>query len=156
MIDQEGVQQGVVNLDQAKYLAFDAGLDLVEVNSASEPPVVKIMDYGKYRYLQEKQESKQKFKSKGPDVKEVRLSLKINPHDLEFKIKQTQKFIDDGDKVKISLKLIGREMIHKNKAFELIENFRQKTNTAFESKVERLGNQFSVILIGKKNETKNQ
>lgn len=107
------------------------------------------MDYGKYRYAQEKQESKQKSKSKGPEMKEIRLSLKISPHDLEFKTRQTQKFLDDGDKVKISVKLIGREMMFREKAYQMIEEFRKNTSAEFESKVERLGNQFSAVLVRK-------
>jgi len=130
-------------------LAFEAGLDLVEVNPHAKPPVTKIMDYGKYRYAQEKQESKQKSKSKGPEIKEVRLSLKISSHDLGFKTEQAQKFLSDGNKVKITVKLIGREMMFRHKAHEMIEKFRQNINSEYESPVERLGNQFSAILVKK-------
>lgn len=136
-------------------LAYEAGLDLVEVNPHANPPVAKIMDYGKYRYAQEKQESKQKSKSKVPETKEVRLSLKISAHDLNFKTKQAQKFLASGNKVKITVKLIGREMMYRHKAHEMVEQFRQKTQTQYESPVERLGNQFSAVLIQKKNEAKN-
>lgn len=149
MINEKGVQQGVVSLDQAMYLAYEAGLDLVEVNSQANPPVAKIMDYGKYRYTQEKQESKQKSKSRGPEIKEVRLSLKISPHDLDFKTKQAKKFLANGDKVKISVKLIGREMMFRQKAYEMVNKFRETVNAEYESPVERLGNQFSAILIKK-------
>jgi len=107
------------------------------------------MDYGKYRYSQEKQASKQKQKSKGPETKEVRLSLKISSHDLEFKTRQAQRFLDEGDKVKVTVKLIGREMMYQTKAREMIENFRQNTKSEYESPVERLGNQFSAVLIKK-------
>ncbi len=149
LIDEEGQSQGITSLDQALLLAYEAGLDLVEVNANARPPVAKIMDYGKYRYSQEKQESKQKSKSKGPEMKEVRLSLKISAHDLEFKTRQTQKFLDEGNKVKVAVKLIGREMMFRQKAFEMIEDFRKNTNTEFESPVERLGNQFAAVLIRK-------
>ncbi len=130
-------------------LAYEGELDLVEVNSSTSPPVVKIMDYGKYRYSQEKQESRQKSKSKGPEIKEVRLSLKISVHDLDFKTKQAQKFLDNGDKVKVAVKLIGREMMFRHKAYEMIENFRKNINAESESKIERLGNNFSAILVRK-------
>jgi len=149
LIDETGKSQGVVNLDQALLLSFEAGLDLVEVNSNTSPPVVKIMDYGKYRYLQEKQISRQKSKSKGPEIKEIRLSLKISSHDLDFKTRQAQKFLDEGDKVKVSVKLIGREMMFRKKAYEMTENFRKNISAEFESRVERLGNNFSAILIRK-------
>ncbi|MBM2820528.1 MAG: bacterial translation initiation factor-3 [Candidatus Berkelbacteria bacterium] len=131
-------------------LAYEAGLDLVEVNIGANPPVVKIMDYGKYRYSQEKQESKQKSKSRGPELKEIRLSAKISQHDFDFKAKQAQKFLLDGDKVKVGVKLIGREMMFSKRAFDMIENFRDTIGAVNESKVERLGNQFSTILINKK------
>ena len=138
---------GVVSIDQALLLSFEAGLDLVEVNSSANPPVAKIMDYGKYRYSQEKQESRQKSKSKGPELKEVRLSLKISSHDLDFKSRQAQKFLENGDKVKVAVKLIGREMMFRNKAYEMIENFRKTIGVEYESKVERLGDNFSAVLI---------
>ena len=138
---------GVASIDQARLLAYEAGLDLVEVNSSTTPPVVKIMDHGKYRYSQEKQESRQKSKSKGPAIKEVRLSLKISEHDLDFKTRQAQKFLSSGDKVKVAVRLIGREMMFRHKAYEMIENFRKNIAAEFESPVERLGNNFSAILI---------
>ena len=130
-------------------LAFEAELDLVEVNSLTNPPVAKIMDYGKYRYIQEKQVSKQKSKSKGPSLKEIRLSLKISIHDLDFKTKQATKFLDNNDKVKVAIKLIGREMMFRTKAYEMIEKFRKSIGAEYESSVERLGNHFNAILIRK-------
>lgn len=149
LIDAEGKPQGVVNIDQALYLAYESGLDLVEVNSSSRPPVVKIIDYGKYRYAQEKQESKQRSKSKGPEIKEIRLGLKISEHDLDFKIRQAQKFLDNGDKIKVTVKLIGREMKFQEKAHQLIEEFRSKIAGTFEGPTERMGNRFSAILVKK-------
>lgn len=150
MIDAGGIPQGVVNIDQALYLAYESDLDLVEVNANAKPPVTKIMDYGKYRYTQEKQESKQKSKSKGPQLKEIRLGLKINQHDLDFKIKQAQKFLGEGDKVKLTVKLIGREMMFSSKVHDLINNFAAEAQGEPETKVERLGNRFSIILGRKK------
>ena len=128
-------------------MAYDAGLDLVRVSS-SNPPVVKIMDYGKYLYSQKKQESHQKSKTRAPEIKEVRLSVKINPHDLDFKTKQAQKFLSDGDKVKVSVKLIGREMMFQSKVRETLENFRKRVGGEFESPVERMGSRFSAIIKG--------
>jgi len=107
------------------------------------------MDVGKYLYSQEKLISKQKSKSKGPSLKEVRLSLKISPHDLEFKTKQAQKFLDSGDKVKISIKLIGREMMFRQKVYQMIEEFRKNTASILESPIERMGNHFSSVLTRK-------
>lgn len=154
LIDQEGKSQGKVSLDQALYLSYEVGLDLVKVSSSS-PPVVKIMDYGKYRYTQEKQESRQKVKSRGPEIKEIRLSLKIDAHDLDFKTKQAQKFLAGGDKVKATVKLIGREMMFMPRVREILENFKIKANGEFEGPIEKMGNRFSVILREKPHETKN-
>lgn len=154
LIDANGVACGVVNIDQALYLAYETNLDLVEVNPNSTPPVTKIMDYGKYRYTQKKQESKQKSKSKGPELKEIRLGLKINQHDLDFKIRQAQRFLSQGDKVKLTVKLIGREMMFRSKVNDLINNFLKQAQAIPETKVERLGNRFSMIIV-KKDETKN-
>ncbi len=139
------------------YLAFEAGLDLVLVNANANPPVAKIMDYGKYRYTQEKQESKQKSKSRGPELKEIRLSLKIDQHDFDFKVKQAQKFLSEKNKVKLAVKLIGREMMFQNKVRDLVKDFSEKANAQVESPIERMGNRFSTIIVAKKeiNETKN-
>lgn len=153
LIDADGIAQGVVNIDQALYLAYEAGLDLIEVNANAKPPVTKIMDYGKYRYVQGKQESKQKSKSKGPELKEIRLSLKINQHDLDFKIKQARRFLEDGDKVKLTVKLIGREMMFANKVHDLINNFANQAQAKPETRLERLGNRFSTIIVKKMNAT---
>lgn len=144
-----------MSLDQAFFLAYDAGLDLVQVNSA-DPPVVKIIDYGKYRYAQEKQESKQKVKSKAPEIKEIRISLKISEHDLDFKTKQAKKFLADGDKVKVVVKLMGREMMFASRVREVLDNFKNLSDGEFEGPVEKMGSRFSAILKGKKDETKNK
>lgn len=155
LIDQDGQSQGKVSLDQAMLLAFEAGLDLVEVNAGKDFPITKIMDYGKYRYSQEKLLSKQKSKSKGPDIKEIRLSFKINQHDLDFKIKQAQKFLNAGDKVKVVVKLVGREMMYSQKVTEIINDFKLKAGGKVEGPLERLGSRFSATLIRNNNETKN-
>lgn len=157
MIDQDGKSQGKTNLDQALYLAYENGLDLVQVSGppAGGPPVVKIMDYGKYRYAQEKQESRQKVKTRAPEIKEIRLGLKINPHDLDFKIRQAQKFLEDGDKVKITVKLMGREMMFSSRVKEILEDFKNQSQAEFEGSIEKLGNRFSVLLRKKNNEAKN-
>jgi len=145
LIDEFGKPFGKVSRDQAFYLAYESDVDLVQVSS-SIPPVVKMMDYGKYRYLQEKLEAKQKTKSKAPEIKEIRLSLKINAHDLDFKIKQAQKFLNSGDKVKVAVKLIGREMIFQAKVREMLENFQTQSGGKFDGAIERMGNRFSVII----------
>lgn len=129
-------------------MAHEADTDLVQVSNppAGGLPVVKMMDYGKYRYLQEKLESRQKTKTKAPEIKEIRLSLKINTHDLDFKIKQAQKFLNNGDKVKVAVKLIGREMMFAEKVKALLENFKTQSGGEFDGSIERMGNRFSTII----------
>lgn len=135
------------------YLAYEAGIDLVQVSTPSKagPPVVKIIDYGKYLYTQEKLESRQKVKAKAPEIKEIRISLKINPHDLDFKVKLAQKFLSGGDKVKVAVKLVGREMMFSSRAREILENFQNLTGGEFEGPIERMGNRFSAIIVRSKN-----
>src|SRR3972149_11611735 len=135
LIDAQGKSQGAVNIDQALYLAFEAGLDLVEVNPHSQPPVVKIIDYGKYQYSIQKQQAKQKSKSRGPEIKEIRLSFKISEHDLDFKINQAKKFFFAGDKVKLSLRLVGREMKFQEKVRGLFEKFALRAGADFEERI---------------------
>lgn len=149
MIDENGQSLGVVSRDQALVLALAANLDLVIVNPSAEPPVAKVIDYGKFRYLKQKQESRQKSKTKGPEIKEIRLSLKIDPHDLAFKIQRAKKFLASGDKVKVTVKLIGREMAFKQRAYEIIERFQNETESQRESSTEKMGNRFFAVLTKK-------
>jgi len=132
------------------YLAYEAGLDLVQVSSAN-PPVTKIMDYGKYRYAQGKLESRQKVKSKGPEIKEIRISLKIDHHDLNVKAMLAQRFLKDGDKVKVAVKLIGREMMFQERVRKVLEDFQKISGGEFEGSIERMGSRFSTILVPAKN-----
>lgn len=149
LIDEEGKSLGQVNYDQAMLLAYDRGLDLVEVKpttSADQSPTCKLMDYGKELYQQQKQASKQKAKQKAPEVKEIKLSFRIEEHDFQTKIKRAKGFFADGDKVRVFLRLMGREMIFKDKVEEIIERFRKESGAEYEIPIKRMGNQFSALL----------
>lgn len=113
MIGDENEQIGVIDVEDAKARARDAGLDLVEVSPNSEPPVCRIMDYGKWKYAQKKKEQKAKSHSKTSELKGVRLRPKIDIHDLEIKVKRATEFLEDGDKVQFTMLFRGREMAHK-------------------------------------------
>jgi len=102
-----------VSTARAKELAKESGLDLVEVSPNAVPPVAKIMDWGKYRYEQQKQQQKAKSKQKTTELKTIRLGVKIGAHDLETKLKTAGKFLEHGDKVKFQLRFRGREVVHK-------------------------------------------
>lgn len=104
-------------------LALEKKLDLVKIAPQAEPPVCRIMDYGKHKYEQQKREKENKKKQKITEIKEVRLSLNIEKHDLETKAKMASKFLAKGDKVKVSLRLRGRELGHTDLAIEVFERF---------------------------------
>jgi translation initiation factor IF-3 len=110
LVGSDGSQQGVVSLREALDAASEAGLDLAEIAPNAQPPVVKILDWGKYRYEQTKQLAKSRKHQKQVEVKQVRLGLKIGEHDLQVKLNMARKFLDQGHKVKVSLLFRGREI----------------------------------------------
>lgn len=117
LLDENNQMIGVVETSEALNRAREAGLDLVEVSSTSTPPVCRIMDYGKFKYEQSKKDKANKAKSKGGELKEVRLgrSMKIDPHDVEIRVAQARRFLLDGDKVQIVQNFRGREMSHRGR-----------------------------------------
>lgn len=110
LVGVDGSQLGVVSLSEALDAAAEAGLDLAEIAPNAEPPVAKILDWGKYRYEQGKQLAKSRKNQKQVEIKEVRIGLKIGQHDLDVKLNRARKFLAQGDKVKISLRFRGREI----------------------------------------------
>lgn len=112
LIDDEGNQLGVVPTLKAKELAEDKGLDLVEIAPNADPPVCKILDYGKYKFELEKKNRENKKKQKLQELKEIRMQPKIDTHDLEFKTKHVRDFLDKGAKVKVTIRFRGRELAH--------------------------------------------
>ncbi len=110
VIDENGEQLGVMSVAEAQKIADEKQLDLVEVAPGSDPVVCKIMDYGKYKYEQARKEKESKKKQKVVEIKEIRLSSTIDTHDFEFKSKNARKFLEDGNKVKATIKFKGREV----------------------------------------------
>ena len=121
LIGAEGENVGVVTPERGLELAFDAGLDLVEISPNAEPPVVKIMDFGKYKYETQKRESEARKKQKIIEVKEVKFRPNTDKHDYDVKMRNVFKFLENGDKVKVTLRFRGREMAHQNLGRELLE-----------------------------------
>ena len=109
LVGVNGQQLGVVSLSDAQQQAIEVGLDLVAVAQSANPPVVRIMDIGKYTYEQKKKIAKQKAKSKGGEIKGIRISFKISEHDRSLRLRQAARFLDEGHKVKIEMRLRGRE-----------------------------------------------
>ena len=112
LVGANGEMVGVVPLREGLASAEIAGLDLVEISPNAEPPVCKILDYGKYRYHEQKKQQEAKKKQKVIQIKEIKLRPNIDPHDLGIKLKQVEKFLSEGDKVKFTLRFRGREMAH--------------------------------------------
>ena len=121
LIGAEGENIGVVTPERAIVLADEAGLDLVEISPNAAPPVCKIMDFGKYKYEQQKRESEARKKQKVIEVKEIKFRPGTDTHDYEVKMRSVFKFLENGDKVKITLRFRGREMAHQNLGRELLE-----------------------------------
>ncbi len=151
MIDQNGKQIGIVPIEEAIRRAEEAELDLVEVAPNSKPPVCKILDFGKYKYELAKKEKETKKKQHTVTTKEVRLRPKIEEHDFMFKSRNARKFLESGDRVKVSLFFRGREMVHKELGFQIMERFRDELTDI--AKVERgpkmEGNQIILFLTKK-------
>ena len=120
LIGTDGEQLGILPLAEARRLADEAGVDLVEISPSANPPVAKIIDWGKYQYQKMKEQQKNRKKAKASELKQMRLGLKIGQHDLEIKLRKIRKFLASGDKVKIMVFFRGREMAHKELGFELI------------------------------------
>ena len=112
LIDGEGQQRGIVPTIEALRIAGEAELDLVEVSPNAQPPVCRVLDYGKYKYEQEKRRKESSKRQKQARNKEVRMQPKIDEHDLNFKSKHIQEFLEDGNKVKVTVRFRGRELAH--------------------------------------------
>lgn len=123
VIDDEGTMLGEMETEKALTLAKEKGLDLVEVAPNARPPVCKILDYGQLQYQKAKEEQKQRKKQRKIAVKGVRISMRISDNDLNFKVKQTQKFLEKGNKVRIELVMRGREKAHMDLGRDLINKF---------------------------------
>lgn len=125
---------GVVSIDDAMSRAASAGLDLVEVSPNADPPVCKILDYGKLKYQEQKKKSEARKKQKIIEVKEIKMRPNIDTHDYSVKMKAIHKFIGEGDKVKVTIRFRGREMSHQELGMELLNRVREETSE--EAKVE--------------------
>lgn len=123
LIDENGNQQGVVHSDVALRMAEEAGLDLVKIAPQATPPVCKIMDYGKYKFEQGKREKEAKKNQKVVEIKEIRMSPSIDTNDFNTKVKSAVKFLNDGNRVKVTVRFRGREMAHTSLGQELLAKF---------------------------------
>jgi translation initiation factor IF-3 len=134
LIDSEGKNHGVVQFPDALGMAEQAGLDLVEIAPNSTPPVCKILDYGRFRFAEQKKAAEARKKQKVVEVKEIKLRPGIDEHDYGVKMKAVQRFFEEGDKVKVTLRFRGREIAHQDIGYRLLT--RVKAETAMIAKVE--------------------
>ena len=151
VIDSDGTQLGIMSLDKAMELANEKKMDLVSIAPNANPPVCKILDYGKYRYELQKKEKEAKKKQKTTQVKEIRLSTFIEEHDINVKAHTASKFLKDGDKVKVSLRFRGREKDYASKGLEVMRKFAEAVQEVgtIEKKPEFEGRSLIMIMASK-------
>lgn len=150
LIDDDNEMIGIVEIDVALGHAREAGLDLVEISSTAVPPVVRIMDFGKWKYQQSKKDKANKSKSKTSELKEVRLgrSMKIDPHDIEIRLDQARRFLIEGHKVQIVQNFRGREMLHKDRGHRRMAGIIEKMSNVAKVEVppRLMGRRLTMIL----------
>jgi translation initiation factor IF-3 len=151
VVDSDGTQLGVMSLRAALDLANEKKLDLVNIAPKAQPPVCRILDYGKYRYEMQKREKEARKKQKTIQIKEIRLSTFIEEHDLSVKASNAAKFLKEGDKVKVSLRFRGRERDYSSKGVDVMKRFVEHTDAAgvVEKKPELEGRSLIMILAPK-------
>ena len=121
LIDENGENVGVVSRNDAMDRAVEAGLDLVEISPDADPPVCKIMDYGKYKFEQQKKANEARKKQKIVEIKEIKMRPAIDDHDYDVKLRAIKRFFEDGDKVKVTLRFRGREMAHQDLGMKVLQ-----------------------------------
>jgi translation initiation factor IF-3 len=151
LIDAEGKNRGVVEINEALQLAEEAALDLVEIVPTAEPPVCKILDYGKFRFLEQKKAAEARKRQKVVEIKEIKLRPGIDDHDYETKMKAVKRFFEEGDKVKVTLRFRGRELAHQDIGYRLLTKVKQETAPIAKVEVEPSmeGRQMVMILAPK-------
>ncbi len=151
LIDAAGENRGVVSIREAIRLAEEAGLDLCEISPNASPPVAKILDFGKYKYEAQKKAAEARKKQKVIEIKEIKLRPGIDQHDYEVKMKAMHRFLDEGDKVKVTLRFRGREMAHQELGMKVLDRVRDEL--AEKAKVEQSpkmeGRQMTMVIAPK-------
>ena len=128
LIDQDGEMQGVMSAREALARAYDVGMDLLEISPNAEPPVCKITDFGKFKYEQQKKANEARKRQKVVEIKEIKVRPNIDDHDYEVKMRQMKGFIEEGDKVKVTLRFRGREMAHGQLGMAVLQRVAEQTS----------------------------
>ena len=153
LVGPDGEQIGVVSSKEAQKIADEAGLDLVKIAPNAKPPVCKVIDYGKYRYEQVRKQKEARKKQKIVELKEVRLSPNIDVNDMNTKVTAARKFLEKGNKVKVTLRFRGREMAHMQASRHILEDFAQKVEdiAVIDKPIKQEGRTLTCVLSAKKN-----
>ena len=125
VVNADGEMVGVISKEEGIEIAFEAGLDLVEVSPNADPPVCKVLDYGKYKYEAQKKANEARKKQKVIDVKEIKMRPGIDEHDYQVKMRSVRRFLDEGDKVKMTIRFRGREMTHQELGMKVLDRVRE-------------------------------
>jgi translation initiation factor IF-3 len=151
VVDADGEMRGVMTVRDAILVAEEAGLDLVEISPNADPPVCKVLDYGKYKYEMQKKAAEARKKQKVIELKEIKLRPTIDDHDFAIKMKAAKSFLEEGDKVKITLRFRGREMAHQEVAHQVIAHVRTELDAyaRVEAEPSFEGRQMIMILASK-------
>jgi translation initiation factor IF-3 len=151
LVDENGQMVGVVGRNEAIAMAMDAGLDLVEIAPNADPPVCKILDFGKYKYEEQKKKNEARKKQKVIEVKEIKLRPSIDDHDYDVKMRSMNKFIEEGDKVKVTMRFRGRELAHQELGMNVLIRVRDDLDAV--AKVEQMprmeGRQMTMVISPK-------
>ena len=151
VIDSDGSQLGVISREEALRTASNQNLDLVEISPNADPPVVKIVDWGKYQYQKMKEQQKNRRKAKAVELKQIKMGLKIGSNDLDIKIRKINEFLSDGNKVKILVVFKGREMAHQELGYDMMEKIISKleNNAIIEQRPQLAGRNLSIVVRSK-------
>lgn len=150
VIGQDGQQLGIMSLVEALGVAEKSGVDLIEISPNADPPVAKVIDWGKYQYQRMKEQQKNRKKSKVVETKQIRLGLKIGSNDLDIKMRKVREFISEGDKVRITIMFRGREMAHQEIGYNLLDKIVEGLSdmAIIEQKPQIAGRNLSIVLRG--------
>jgi translation initiation factor IF-3 len=148
LIDDKGTNHGTLPIERALDLAAEAGLDLVEIAPNSDPPVVKILDYGRFKFQAQKKAAEARKKQKTVEIKEIKMRPNIDVHDYEVTMRAARRFFEDGDKVKVTLRFRGREMAHQELGVQLLDRVKEETSpiAKVESEPRLEGRQMPMVL----------
>ncbi len=148
LIDQDGEMQGVLTIREALARAYGIGLDLLEISPNADPPVVKILDYGKYKYEAQKKKNEARKRQKTIEIKEIKVRPNIDENDYQVKMRAMKSFIEEGDKVKVTLRFRGREMAHQDIGVRVLERIRNEMEgTTKVEQMPRMENRQMVMVL---------